>query len=152
MYKNIYVLVDMRRFAISNSTLDEAFALAKFTGAKLKVKHFIKLEEEVPNSVMDGGKHFMNLEKNIRWFTDGVLDRELKNNVSTEVEVEKVLNKDVINIILDDLHHWNADLIVMGCCHKLGSILHLLGDNFVEKLSNKTKLPILLVHTINNDE
>lgn len=42
MYKNIYVLVDMRRFDISNSTLDEAFALAKFTGAKLKVKHAVE--------------------------------------------------------------------------------------------------------------
>ena len=42
MYKNIYVLVDMRRIDISNSTLDEAFALAKFTGAKLKVKHAVE--------------------------------------------------------------------------------------------------------------
>ncbi len=146
MYKNIYVLVDIQSTDIGSSTLDEAFALAKFSGAKLKVKHFIKLEEEIQGSIMDGGIHFMNLEKKVQWFIDGVHDRGLRENIHVEVDVEKTFHGDTTGIVLNDLKNWDADLVIMGCSHKLGSILHIFSDRFIEKLSNKTRLPILLVH------
>lgn len=150
MYKNIYALVDIQSTNVGSSTLDEAFALAKFSGAKLKIKHFIKLEEEVQNSIMDGGIYFMNLEKKIQWFIDGVYDRGLREGIIVEVDVEKTFHGDTTGIILDDLKDWGADLVIMGCSHKLGSILHIFSDRFIEKLSNKTRLPILLVHAANH--
>lgn len=145
MYKNIYVPIN--NSAVSAHLIDEAVCLAKFNSARLRFIHVVDLNEELfkPYSIEFSRLHPVDYDSEALKFAELVKTECSQQEVDAEIQVVKSYHE-INKVIINDANNWGADLIMLGCCHKLGSILNVWGNNIIEKISNEINLPVLLVH------
>ena len=145
MYKNIYVPVN--NSAVSTYLINEAIRLAKFNLARIRFIHIINLNEELFKPYSLEVRHFGADKYDVETlqFIDQIKIKCCDNKIGAEIEVIKSYC-DIDKAIIKDAILWGADLIMLGYCHKLGSIFHAWGDNVIEKLATESNLPLLLIH------
>ncbi|WP_066567917.1 universal stress protein [Snodgrassella sp. CFCC 13594] len=144
MYQKIMVPVDDS--AASMRALHEAIDLAKLCQATLRAVHVVDLaqfswggtgylqSEEVRKAIESAG------EKVLARTTD-LLNHE---NIRHETAILESAGDKIANLIVDDAHANQVDLLVMGT-HGFSGIMHALMGSVAEGVLRQADMPVMLL-------
>jgi nucleotide-binding universal stress UspA family protein len=145
MYQRILVPVDGS--AYSNRGLAEAIALARLTGARLRLVHVI--DEAFVALGMDGaagaGADLIGLAREAaqRVLADAVAQVEAAGIAVDQCLLDS-FNGRLCELVVAEARAWNADLIVIGTHGRRGVGRLLLGSD-AEQILRLAPVPVLLV-------
>lgn len=143
MFKKIYVPID--NSDISDKVVDEAIDLVKSTGAELRIRHVVNLEQITFGIEMVGVAELKDALLNIgKTLVTNVEGRLAATEIKADAKVIENYGSDVATLICKDAEEYGADLIILGS-HHLGSFLHLITGGIVEYLVRNSDVPILII-------
>ncbi len=144
MYRNILVPVDGS--PTSNAGLDEAIALAKALGARLRLLHLV---DEMPLAFSADGFGGMTVDMlgMLREAGQQLLGQSLAHVQAAGIEVDSVLVESLNGRLFEHVNNqardWPADLIVIGTHGRRGVGRMLLGSD-AEQVVRHATVPVLL--------
>jgi len=142
MYKRILVPVDGSE--TSNRGLKEAIALARQSGAQLRLLHVV--DESVLALTPEVG--VVDLSDSLRDSGRKVLAKAValaeRSGVKAETSMPENLTGRVSDAILREARKWRADVVVMGT-HGRRGLSHMLLGSDAEGVVRSSPVPVLLV-------
>ncbi len=145
MYQRILVPIDAS--AISMRGLDEAIALARLTGGRLRLLHVVN---DVKYPTGPSAVHNVDLVPLMRETGEGVLtegkDRATRANLEVETLRCVAMTTRVSDLVVQDVRDWDADLIVMGTHGRRGLGRLFVGSD-AERVLRISPVPVLLVRS-----
>ena len=147
MYVRILVPVDGS--PTSNRGLDEAIALAKLTGARLRLIHVV---DDIGYLITagQGAGYSGDILGALRDGGEAILAQTKAQVDKAGVPVDTVIYEDLQGTLADrvvaEAIDWKADLIVIGTRGRRGATRLLLGSD-AEQILRLAPVPVLLVRT-----
>ncbi len=150
MYRNILVPVDGS--PTSNAGLDEAIALAKAIGARLRLLHVV---DQMPLAFSSDGFGAMSVDVTglLREAGQELLAQAEAHVTAAALEVDSVLLESLDGRLFEHVsaqaRDWPADLIVIGTHGRRGVGRMLLGSD-AEQVVRHAPVPVLLYRAAEN--
>ena len=146
MYERILIPFDGS--ATSEKALQEAIALAKLTGARLRIVHVVEIMHVV--SGFEPAVFLQDTLPRLRKAGETILEQANRRAADAGVATDTVLLESVADrvsdIVVDQAKTWNADLIVIGTHGRRGMRRLMLGSD-AEEVVRMAPAPVLLVRT-----
>lgn len=148
MYKRILVPIDGS--PTSSRGLDEALALARLTGASLRLVHVVDqwtftagceaYTPDIMEMLLAGGRKIL----------DAATARAAAGEVIATGLLSETFGGRVSDIVVDEARRWKADLIVVGTHGRRGVRRMVIGSD-AEQIVRAAPVPVLLVNAAGND-
>ena len=150
MYQRILVPIDGS--STSDRGLTEAIAVARLTGANLRLLHV--LDELVFVSGFETGATYMNtVLPQLRLRSEQLLaagrERAVAAGVGVDTLCVECFARRTADVIVEQAASWPADLIVLGTHGRRGASRVLLGSD-AEQVLRMAPVPLLLVRSADN--
>lgn len=145
MYQRILVPVDTS--AVSMRSVQEAIALARLTGGRLRLVHVC--DELALARLLESyeGRHD-EWQDAVRAEGQSLLDQQRTSALSCGVQADAVLldnsSARLDELITDEANQWKADLIVIGTHGRRGMDRIVMGSR-AESIARLSDVPVLLV-------
>jgi nucleotide-binding universal stress UspA family protein len=145
MYQSILVPTDGS--ATSSKGLDEAIALAKLTGGRIRLLHVV---DTMPMAIAAEGLVGFSADvlPLLRSSGQAILDvarkRAEAEGIAVDATLREVIAGRVCDAVMEEASSWPADLIVLGTHGRRGVGRLLLGSDAEQVLRSAT-VPVLLV-------
>jgi nucleotide-binding universal stress UspA family protein len=145
MYQRILVPIDGS--PTSARGLDEAIAMAKFAGARIRLIHVIN--ESAIACGLEGAQRFWGemaaaLQEAGRNIVDLARRRVAAAGIAVDALLSEVSGSRVADVVIGQALAWNADLIVIGTHGRRGARRLVMGSD-AEQILRDTPVPVLLV-------
>ena len=149
MYRRILVPFDGS--PTSTRGLDEAIALAKLTGARLRLVYLVD-DLVFANGFETGAVYTTDVLPLMRSAGRSILasgrDRVLRAGVEVDTELLEGIGPRLADVVAEQAEAWHADLIVIGTHGRRGASRWLLGSD-AEQVLRSAPVPVLLVRAPN---
>jgi nucleotide-binding universal stress UspA family protein len=145
MYRRILVPVDGS--PTSTRGLAEAMALARLTGAQLRVLHVVEeplLVGGVEGLATDPGAILETVEREAQKIVDDSVSIARAAGIGCEGVLAACVGRRVAEVIVEEARSWRADLVVLGTHGRRGVNRFLLGSD-AERILRIAPVPVLLV-------
>jgi nucleotide-binding universal stress UspA family protein len=149
MYQRILVPFDGS--PTSTRGLDEAIALAKLTGARLRLVYLVD-DLLFATGFETGSVYTGDVLPAMRCAGRSILasgrDRVLRAGVEVDTELLEGIGPRLADVVAEQAEAWHADLIVIGTHGRRGVGRWLLGSD-AEQVLRSAPVPVLLVRAAN---
>jgi len=145
MYQRILVPIDGSPTATRG--LEEALALAKLTGARVRLLHHVDATTYA-SGFETYAAYTENLLPAMRAHGEAVLAAAVtlaaQRGVAVESQLREVFSRRVADVVAEEAAEWKADLIVIGTHGRRGASRLFLGSD-AEQIVRIAQVPVLLV-------
>ena len=149
MYQRILVPFDGS--PVSTRGLDEAIALARLTGARLRLMYLVD-DLVFATGFETGAVYTSDVLPLMRSAGRSILasgrDRVLRAGVEVDTELLEGIGPRLADVVAEQAEAWHADLIVIGTHGRRGASRWLLGSD-AEQVLRSAPVPVLLVRAPN---
>lgn len=151
LYQRILVPVDGS--ATATRGLDEAIALARLTGASLRLVHV--LDDVVFVSAFESGASYAkDFVPKLRRRAEKILETARARAAAAGVAVDTILlecfARSTSDVVVEHARSWTADLIVLGTHGRRGIGRVMMGSD-AEEIVRSAPVPVLLVRAAGAD-
>jgi nucleotide-binding universal stress UspA family protein len=140
------ILVPLDGSATSRRGLTQAIALARGSGARLRLMHVV---DETPMlGMLEEGMDLQPFLRDLGQRGQAILERAKRQAGRSRVAADAVLGESAggpaADRILGEAKRWRADLIVMGT-HGRRGLRHVVLGSEAERVVRRSPVPVLLV-------